>query len=89
VKRIRRLVNLLSFALIATSIATELSKPPGQRTWCGELFGIFPYDWRIPTLGRVRSTVWDRNNPRLLVPTVFGVGWTINLYPLFHTLIGV
>jgi hypothetical protein len=59
-------------------IVTELRKSPDERTWHGKLAGVVPYDLRPPTLERVRSTVWNPNDPHVLVPHAFGVGWTIN-----------
>lgn len=45
----------------------------------GRLFGVVPYDFRRPTLERVRRTLWNPDDERFLVPTVFGVGWTVNV----------
>lgn len=43
----------------------------------GTLLGI-PYDVRMPTPERVASRLWDPRDPRILMPRVFGAGWTIN-----------
>jgi len=48
----------------------------------GKFLGI-PYDWRRPTAGRFKSRVWNPAEPRLIVPRVFGWGWTINFARLF------
>jgi hypothetical protein len=48
----------------------------------GKFLGI-PYDWRRPTGERVRSRLWNPSEPRLLVPKVYGWGWTINFARLF------
>ncbi len=45
----------------------------------GEIFGLVPYDFRPPTLARARETFWNTEDERFLVPTMFGVGWTMNL----------
>jgi Family of unknown function (DUF5808) len=45
----------------------------------GETFELVPYDFRLPTLARVRETFWNTEDERFLVPTLFGVGWTVNL----------
>lgn len=65
-------------ALIGAALATELRKPPSQRTWHGRIAGRVPYDLRPPTLTRVRERLWNPADRRILVPTVFGVGWTVN-----------
>jgi hypothetical protein len=46
-------------------------------------FGI-PYDLRPPTVERLRETFWNKDTARVLVPQFFGLGWTINFYPLIH-----
>jgi hypothetical protein len=78
----RALATLVGIGLLAASVARELALPPPQRTWHGHLFGLVPYDLRPPTVRRLRATLWDPSNPRVLVPTAFGVGWSINLAPL-------
>ena len=69
--------------LVGLAVNQQLQRPSEERTWQGNVFGL-PYDLRFPTLERLRSTLWNENNPQLLVPKAFGVGWDINLYPLFH-----
>ncbi len=69
--------------LFSVAIMEQLRLPPGERTWHGKIFGV-PYDFRVPTLERVRDTLWNRKNPQLLVAQPFGMGWTINFYPLVH-----
>lgn len=65
--------------LIGAAVATELRKSAGERTWHGRVAGRIPYDLRPPTVARVRERLWNPAEHRVLVPTVFGVGWTINL----------
>ena len=45
----------------------------------GKLFGLLPYDFRPPTLTRLRRTLWNREDERFLVPIYIGVGWSVNL----------
>jgi hypothetical protein len=45
-----------------------------------------PYDWRRPTVARVRSRWWNRDDSRLFTPKSFGWGWDINFYWLAHPL---
>ena len=75
----RGTATLAGLALVGAAVAREMSLPAGERTWHGQLFGVVPYDLRPPTLGRLRATLWDPANPHLLVPTLFGVGWSVNL----------
>lgn len=65
--------------LIGAAVATELRKPTDERTWEGRIAGLVPYDLRPPTLARVHERLWNPTDHRILVPTVFGVGWTVNL----------
>lgn len=37
-----------------------------------------PYDFTRPTLKRFRQRMWDKDGP-MIVPHVFGWGWTLNL----------
>jgi Family of unknown function (DUF5808) len=42
-----------------------------------------PYDWRRPSLARMKQRAWNPAEPRLLVPKSFGWGWSINFARLF------
>ena len=76
----RRWLGLgLAAALLGAAVATELRKPAGERTWHGKIVRTVPYDLRRPTLARVHERLWNRADHRIFVPTVFGVGWTVNL----------
>jgi hypothetical protein len=81
---VRRWVRLAGLAAVATAIVTEQRKPPDEREWHGRLGGFLPYDFRPPTMARVRSALWDPESPRLVSPQVFGVGWTLNVGRLVH-----
>ena len=75
--------TLLFIAYVATAIREQLNRPPEERTRHGKLFGI-PYDFRPPTVERLRDAFWNKNTAQVLVPQPIGIGWTINLYPLVH-----
>jgi len=49
----------------------------------GDYRGI-PYDFSIPTLRKFRSRWWNEDDPRVIVPKAFGLGFDINLYQLKH-----
>ncbi len=80
VRRIRRLVRLATFGLVAAAVATELAKPQEERTWHGRVLGAVPYDFRPPTIERIRDAYWNPYSDHLLSDRVFGVGWAVNLY---------
>jgi hypothetical protein len=79
-RRVRRLIRIATFGLVAAAIATELAKPAPERTWHGRVFDLVPYDFRPPTLQRFRDAYWNPQSDRLFSDRVFGVGWAINLY---------
>ncbi|MQA85955.1 MAG: hypothetical protein GEV03_15340 [Streptosporangiales bacterium] len=85
--RVEKAVAAGIAALVAAAVATELRKPPDQRAWHGRVVGV-PYDLRPPTPGRVRAALWDPTNDRILIPHVFGVGWSINFAAIFRRLSG-
>jgi hypothetical protein len=70
-------------ALMGLAIREQLQMPPEERTWQGTLFGI-PYNFRRPTIEHLRETFWNKDTARVLVPQFFGMGWSINFYPLLN-----
>jgi hypothetical protein len=77
--RAQTAVRLLATALLAAALITELRKPKHERTWHGNIAGLVPYEFRPPTLARVRERWWNPQDGRVLTEHVFGVGWSINL----------
>jgi len=45
----------------------------------GVVLGVVPYDFRVPTVERTRAHTWNPESTRVLTPTTFGVGWSVNL----------
>ncbi|WP_418275362.1 DUF5808 domain-containing protein [Isoptericola jiangsuensis] len=75
----RTAMKVVSLALVAAAVATELRKDPDERTWHGTVAGFVPYELRFPTLERVKERLWAPENPTIIGPRVWGVGWTVNL----------
>jgi hypothetical protein len=75
---LRRLLRWIAIAVTAMAVWEQLRRPKVARTWEGEVLGIVPYDFRPPTLERALSRWWNPDDERLFMPTVFGVGWTVN-----------
>jgi hypothetical protein len=79
----RRMPNLrdiwrLILAIIGViAVIQELRKPPEERTWHGEVGDLVPYDFRMPTVERIRDTYWNPGGP-ILSSKAFGVGWAPN-----------
>jgi hypothetical protein len=76
--KLQDLLRLVSFALLVVAVVKELRTPAAERTWHGQI-GIVPYDLRPPTFTRVRDRLWNPDNPHVLVPQPFGVGWSVNV----------
>lgn len=77
---VRRLVRLTAVALVVGAVATELAKPEDVRNWHGRVVGVVPYDFRVPSWGKIRDAYWNPSSDSLFSDRVFGVGWAINLY---------
>ena len=45
-----------------------------------------PYDWRRPTLARVKSRWWNRRDRRIFTPKSYGWGYDVNLYEVARRL---
>lgn len=82
---LRTFLGFATAGLSAVAVADQLRRPPDQRTGYGRVAGV-PYDFRPPTLDRVLQKVWNEENPSICAPTLWGVGWTVNLYRLAHPL---
>ena len=65
--------------LVGAAVGTELAKPPEERTWHGAIGGVLPYDLRPPTPDRLRAGLLESDSDSLIIPHVFGVGWTVNV----------
>lgn len=79
----RRMINVrdiwrFALALIGlVAVIQELRKPPEERTWNGRVANFVPYDFRMPTIERLRNTYWNPKGP-ILSGKAFGVGWAPN-----------
>lgn len=76
------LLNLARTAVWLTFFAAlyqELRKPPEARTWHGKVAGTVPYDFRLPTIDRLRAAYWNPSSDVIFTEHVIGVGWSVNL----------
>jgi Family of unknown function (DUF5808) len=73
-QRVKRVMRMLWLGLLAAAITDALRNEQAH----GELFGFVPYDFRVPTVERLRARMWNPDLGRLLTPHTFGVGWTVN-----------
>ncbi len=86
IKDLNRLLQVTAITLALTAVCQELEKPKEERLWHGKAVGFAPYDFRFPTLERIRETYWNPYDSRILVPEAFGIGWAINFYSLLERL---
>jgi hypothetical protein len=49
----------------------------------GKFLGV-PYDWRRPTMARLKARWWNPDDPRLFTPRAFGWGFAINFARLLR-----
>jgi len=78
-KDLMRTIQTLFWVALIAAIYQELRKPPEERTWHGKVLGSVPYDFRVPTLERLRDAYWDPDSDRVFSDRVFGVGWAVNI----------
>lgn len=68
------------------ALYAELRKPPAERTWNGKLLGVVPYDFRMPSVERLRQAYWNPASPRVVTDRPLGVGWAVNIPTLLRRL---
>jgi hypothetical protein len=78
-----RLAQAAVITIALAAICQELEKPKEERHWHGKL-GFIPYDFRLPTIERLKETYWNPENERVFVPQACGIGWTLNFYALLE-----
>ena len=80
------LIRTAAMAAVAGAIYTELRKPAEQRTWNGKLLGVVPYDFRRPSIDRLRQAYWNPRSPKVVTARPLGVGWAVNIPTLLRRL---
>lgn len=75
--RIRTIISLFTLATVIYAFRTKQSH--GK-------FLFVPFEFRVPTIQRVRERLWNPDNDSLFTPHVFGVGWSLNLYQVLKRL---
>lgn len=65
-------------ASYATHLRDALAEETPAEAARWRILGM-PVETRGPVSAEVRSRIWDPANPRLVVPRLFGLGWTVNL----------
>lgn len=70
-------LKLLAAILAIAAVIKELRLPKDERAWHGAIGGLVPYDFRLPTVEKLKRTFWNPDGA-IVVNRAFGVGWTIN-----------
>ena len=87
VRQLPHALRLLAVVLVGWAVVEQLRKPASERTWRGLIWGVVPYDFRPPTVARIKAALWNPLDRRLFTARSFGVGWSINLYEARRRLI--
>lgn len=77
-------LKLLAAVLAIAAVIKELRQPKEARTWHGSVGGFVPYDFRMPTIEKAKTALWNPDGP-IVVNRVFGVGWTLNFGAIVAT----
>lgn len=83
-----KLIKSIFWLALFGALYQELRRPPEERSWHGRVLGVVPYDFRVPTVDRIRDSYWNPASDRMFADTVFGVGWSVNLPVAFRRLRG-
>ena len=81
-----RIIQVAVISLTMAAICQELEKPKEERSWHGRIACFVPYDFRLPTIERLKEAYWNPYDSRFFTPEAFGVGWAINFYALLERL---
>ena len=71
----------MAFTVAAAVYAYRTRQPEGR------LLNV-PYDFRMPTVERLRRRMWNPDESRVFTPAIFGVGWSLNLFQVVRQLRG-
>ena len=83
-KWLTRTIELAAITLTIAAVLQELEKPAEERQWHGRVARFIPYDFRLPSLQRIKETYWNPYDSRIFNPEVFGIGWAVNFYALLE-----
>jgi len=80
---IGRLIQAAAITITIAAVCQELEKPEEERHWHGKL-GFIPYDFRLPTIERLRESYWNADTSAIFTPEAWGIGWAINFHALLE-----
>ena len=80
-----RLAQAAAITITLAAVCQELEKPKEERHWHGKI-GFIPYDFRLPTIERLKGAYWNPDDSRIFTHEVFGIGWAVNFFTLLEKL---
>ncbi len=80
-----RLIQAAALTITIAAVCQEMEKPKEERHWHGKI-GVIPYDFRLPTIERLKESYWNPDNSRIFTSEALGIGWAINFYALLEKL---
>lgn len=83
-RSLQGLASVVGIGLAGAAVYQELRKPAAERSWHGHLWGRVPYEFRPPTISRLRDAYWAPDDTHVFTDTPFGVGWSVNVGRLMH-----
>ena len=81
-----RIIQVTAVVLALAAVFQEMEKPDEEREWHGKVACFFPYDFRIPTIERIKESYWNPYERRIFSAPVFGIGWAVNFCALLESL---
>ena len=78
-----RLIQVAVLTVALAAVCQELEKPKEERHWHGKV-GFIPYDFRLPTIERLKETYWNPEGGSIFVPQALGIGWAVNFHALLE-----
>lgn len=78
-----RIAQAAIITVTLAAVCQEMEKPREERDWHGKV-GIIPYDFRLPTIERIKNGYWNSESTKIFSPEVFGIGWAINFHALME-----
>ncbi len=77
VKRWRALTALFTLATVTYALRNRRSH--------GNFLKV-PFEFRVPTLQRIKERWWNPEETKVFTPRVFGIGWTLNFHRVLSLL---
>ena len=78
--------NLIRWRTIATAFTVATLVYAIKTRQSHGRFLKVPYEFRVPTVQRIRDRFWNPNDARIFTPHIFGVGWSLNVYQVVRRL---